>query len=190
MAQSSRIPRLRLVETPSSAPQYELRIRYRGVGKSELEIWQMPAVATPHLRVPARVAGLAGEALELVEHRIFKQMQRAGLRVNSLQPTLRAVHAKDGGKEAAKSSPVGREAVSSFGTRAYVITEDLALNIGLLCRVLAPMRNRTKMRAIAEGIEAMHREEAGYWLSMAMHRKNPRRVLTALRYLLTDPTQK
>jgi hypothetical protein len=186
MAQSSRIPRLRLVETPSSAPQYELRIRYRGVGKSELEIWQMPAIATPHLRVPARVAGLAGEALELVEHRIFKQMQQAGLRVNSLQPTLRPSQ----GKEAGKGGPVGREAVSSFGTRAYVITEDLALTIGLLCRVLAPMRNRAKMRAIAEGIEAMHREEAGYWLSMAMHRKNPRRVLTALRYLLTDPTQK
>ncbi len=33
----------------------------------------------------------------------------------------------------------------------------------------------------------MEREEASYWLSMAIHRKNPRRVLTALRYLLTDP---
>jgi len=154
MTQSSRIPRLRLVETPSSAPQYELRIRYRGYGKNELEIWQMPAIATPHLRVPARVAG----------------------RINSLQPSLKAVNGKD-------------PSVSRFGTRAYVITEDLALTLGLLCRALAPMRNRPKMRAVVEGIEAMHREEAGYWLSMAMHRKNPRRVLTALRYLLTDPNQ-
>jgi hypothetical protein len=177
MAQSSRIPRLRLVETPSSAPQYELRIRYRGYGKNELEVWQMPAIATPHLRVPARVAGLAGEALEMVEHRIFKRLQKAGLRIGSLQPSLKAVNENDA-------------SVSRFGTRAYVITEDLALTIGLLCRALAPMRNRPKMRAVAEGIEAMHREEAGYWLSMAMHRKNPRRVLTALRYLLTDPNQK
>lgn len=177
MAQSSRIPRLRLVETSSSAPQYELRIRYRSFGRSELEIWQMPAVSTPHLRVPARVAGLAGDALELVEHRIFKQMQKAGLRVNSLQPPLRAV-------------PGREHAVSKFGARAYVIPEELALTIGLLCRVLAPMRDRGRMRAVAEGIEAMHRDEAAYWLSMAMHRKNPRRVLTALRYLLTDPNQK
>jgi hypothetical protein len=42
------------------------------------------------------------------------------------------------------------------------------------------------MRAIAEGIEAMGREEAAYWLGMAMHRRNPRRVLTALRLILTD----
>jgi hypothetical protein len=122
------------------------------------------------------VAGLTGEALELVEHRIFKQLQRAGLRIHSLQPPLKAVNGKE-------------SSVSRFGTRAYVITEDLALTLGLLCRALAPMRNRARMRAVAQGIEAMHRDEAGYWLSMAMHRKNPRRVLTALRYLLTDPNQ-
>ena len=32
----------------------------------------------------------------------------------------------------------------------------------------------------------MPKEEAGYWLGMAMHRKFPRRVLTALRFLLID----
>ena len=31
----------------------------------------------------------------------------------------------------------------------------------------------------------MGREEAAYWLGMAMHRKHPRRVLMALRILLT-----
>jgi hypothetical protein len=70
------------------------------------------------------------------------------------------------------------------------VTEDLALMLGLLFRVLAPMRKRENMRAVAVGIEAMGREEAAYWLGMAMHRKNPRRVLTALRYLLTDPKRK
>jgi hypothetical protein len=42
---------------------------------------------------------------------------------------------------------------------------------------------------VAEGVEAMGREEAAYWLGMAMHRKNPRRVLGALRILLTDPAR-
>jgi len=37
-----------------------------------------------------------------------------------------------------------------------------------------------------EGIEAMGREEASYWLGMAMHRKNPRRVLASLRMLMKD----
>jgi hypothetical protein len=49
------------------------------------------------------------------------------------------------------------------------------------------MRHRERMRAVAEGVDAMGREEAAYWLGMAMHRKNPRRVLTALRFILTDP---
>ena len=49
------------------------------------------------------------------------------------------------------------------------------------------MRNRDAMRDVAAGIEAVGREEASYWLGMAMHRRNPRRVLTALRFLLTDP---
>ena len=48
------------------------------------------------------------------------------------------------------------------------------------------MRSRDNMRAVAQGIEAMEREEAAYWLGMAMHRRRPRRVLTALRLLLTE----
>ena len=67
------------------------------------------------------------------------------------------------------------------------LDEDRALILGLLFRALAPMRSRENMRAVAEGIEAMGREEAAYWLGMAMHRKRPRRVLTALRTLLTAP---
>ena len=66
--------------------------------------------------------------------------------------------------------------------RGYNLPEDLALRLGLLFRALAPMRSRERMRSVTEGIEAMGREEAAYWLGMAMHRQNPRRVLTALRY--------
>jgi len=69
----------------------------------------------------------------------------------------------------------------------YALTEDLASTLGLLFHGLAPMRSRDNMRAVAEGIEAMGREEAAYWLGMAMHRWRPRRVLTALRMLLTEP---
>ena len=63
--------------------------------------------------------------------------------------------------------------------------EDLALNLALMFRVLAPMRSAKRMRLVALGIDGMSREEAGYWLGMAVHRKNPRRVLAALRMLLT-----
>ena len=55
----------------------------------------------------------------------------------------------------------------------------------LLFKLLAPMRNMAAIENRARDIDAMAREEAAYWLGMAMHRKNPRRVLAALRRLLS-----
>lgn len=157
-----RIPRLRLVETPKSAPQYEVRVRNHGVGDAEIEVWEMPSPASPRLTAAVRVAGLRGRNLELVEHRVLRRLNQAGMRLPRTTDRV----------------------------RAYNITEELALRLGLLFRALAPMRSRDRMRSVTEGVEAMGREEAAYWLGMAMHRKNPRRVLTALRYLLTDPSHK
>jgi hypothetical protein len=146
--------------TAQTAPVYEARVRRHGPGDTEIEVWQLPSVASPHITTPTRVAGLRGRNLELVEHRVLRRLSQAGVRLT------------------------GHESERKEGHR---IGEDLALMLGLLFRTLAPMRSRDAMRAVAEGIEAMGREEAAYWLGMAMHRKNPRRVLTALRYLLTDP---
>lgn len=61
--------------------------------------------------------------------------------------------------------------------------------VRLLFRALAPMRSRDNLRNVVEGIEAMGREEAAYWLGVAMHRQNPRRVLSSLRVLLTLPSR-
>ena len=159
----TRVKRMALVETPESAPRYELRVRGHRPGDTEYEIWQMPSAATPQITAPTRVAGLRGRNLELVEHRVLKRLGGAGIK---LGPSRR------------------RE------RHGYALTEDLALTLGLLFRVLAPMRSRGNMRAVAQGIEAMGREEAAYWLGMAMHRKHPRRVLTALRCLLTEPKRR
>ena len=151
------------VETPDSAPRYELRVRRRGPVDAEYEVWQLPSAASPHLAAALRVAGLKGRNLELVEHRVLRRLAQAGVRL-------------------------GRAADAT--KRGYALTEDLALMMGLLFRILAPMRSRDNMRAVADGIEAMGREEAAYWLGMAMHRRHPRRVLTALRTLLTEPKTK
>ena len=121
----------------------------------------MPATATPHVTSPLRVAGLRGRNLELVEHRVLKRLAQAGVKLG-------------------RSADTGRPGY-------YPLSEELALTLGLLFRTLAPMRSRDNMRAVAEGIEAMEREETAYWLGMAMHRRHPRRVLTALRILLTEP---
>jgi hypothetical protein len=150
------------MKTPASAPKYEIRVRSYGPADTELEVWHLPSPASPRVTTPVRVAGLRGRNLELIEHRVLKRLAQAGVRLIS-KPKDRAL--------------------------GYAITEDLALMIGLLFRTLAPMRSRDNMRAVAEGIEQMGREEAAYWLGMAMHRKNPRRVLTALRFLLTEPKQ-
>ena len=156
----ARLQRISLVETPDSAPRYELRVRSHGPGNTEYEIWQMPAPATPRITAAIRIAGLRGRNLDLIEHRVLKRLARAGIRLGP------GTHRRK---------------------RGYTLTEDLALTLGLLFRALAPMRSRDNMRAVAEGIEAMGREEAAYWLGMAMHRKKPRRVLMALRILLTEP---
>jgi hypothetical protein len=155
------------VDLPASVPQYELRARTWGAGDDELEVWQVPAPATPHLKAPVRVAGLHGRNLELVQHRVLRRLTRAGVRLGS----------------------VGAQELRLREARAYAIDEHLALTLGLLFRTLAPMRSRENMLLVAEGIEAMGLEEAAYWLGMAMHRKNPRRVLGALRILLTDPAR-
>ena len=156
----ARLERIAQIETPASAPQYELRIRRHGPVGAEYEIWQMPATATPQVSSALRVAGLRGRNLDLVEHRVLKRLSQSGIKPGRDVDTRK---------------------------RGYALTEDLALTLGLLFRTLAPMRSRDNMRAVAEGIEAMGHEEAAYWLGMAMHRKHPRRVLTALRFLLTEP---
>jgi hypothetical protein len=156
------------VETFASAPQYELRARVWGAGDDEFEIWQIPSPATPHIKSAVRIAGLRGRNLELLQHRVLKRLSNAGVR---LQPR--------------RSDALLRGEASVYG-----ITEHLALMLGLLFRTLAPMRNRENMLRVAEGIEAMGQEEAAYWLGMAMHRVNPRRVLSALRMLLTDPSRR
>ena len=156
----ARLERIAQIETPESAPRYELRVRRHGPVDTEYEIWQMPAPATPQVTSALRVAGLRGRNLELVEHRVLKQLWQSSIKLGRSADTRK---------------------------RGYALTEDLALTLGLLFRTLAPMRSRDNMRAVAEGIELMGREEAAYWLGMAMHRKHPRRVLTALRFLLTEP---
>ena len=141
-------------------PQYELRARKRGPGNLSLEVWQLPSVATPDLKEPHYVGGLGGRNLALVDHRVLKQLRAAGVELGPLR-------AGDASR--------------------HDLAEDLALRLGLTFRALAPMRNRGGMRSVSEGIDAMAREEAAYWLGMAMHRPKPRRVLMALRCLLTGP---
>ena len=155
-----RLEKIVQIEPRKSAPQYELRVRRHGPTDTEYEIWQVPAEATPQVKTAVRVAGLRGRTLDLVEHRVLRRLARAGVRPSSAADRKR---------------------------RGYAVTEDIALYLGLMFRALAPMRSRENVRAVIEGIEAMEREETGYWLGMAMHRPNPRRVLTALRTLLTEP---
>ena len=158
----ARLERITQIETPESAPRYELRVRRHGPVDTEHEIWQLPATATPQVTSATRVAGLRGRNFELVEHRVLRRLSQSGVKLG------RSVDNRKNG---------------------YALTENLALTLGLLFRALAPMRSRGNMRAVAEGIDAMGHEEAAYWLGMAMHRKHPRRVLAALRFLLTEPNR-
>ena len=142
-----------------SAPQYELRVRRYGPADTAYAIWQIPSSATPHLTVARGIARLRGPNLDLIEHRVLRRLAQSGVRL-------------------------GPNAGDDNG--GYPLPEEVALLLGLLFRALAPMRNRANMRAVVEGIETMRHEEAAYWAGMAIHRRHPRRVLMALRILLTD----
>ena len=140
-------------------PCYVLRVERLHGSHQRFSVWQRPAAATPHLKAPKRVAGLYGRNLALFESRLLRTLQAERIDpAEGLEPQ-----------------------------REFPLAEETALRLGLIFRMLAPMRSRNKMTACLQGIEAMHKEEAAYWLGMALHRKHPRRVLMALRFLLTDP---
>ena len=154
---------LRYGEAGQSAPRYDLRIRPAGSGRDCYEVWQIPSAGTPQIRKPVRIAGLEGRNLELVQHRILRILAEQRIRLVGVP---------------------GRVGFSR------PVPETLAVRLGLIFRALAPMRDRDRMWAVADGIEKMEREEASYWLGMAIHREHPRRVLAGLRLLLTEPENK
>ena len=153
-------PKKKTADNGSPRPRYQLRVKRSATSEQQLEVWQLPSPATPALKEVRRIAGLHGRNLALVEHKVLRQLGLQGI-----DPT---------------SVPVGEQ-------RRFDLDEGPALRLGLLFRVLAPMRSRPNMQSCATGIEGMGKEEAAYWLGMAMHRKFPRRVLMALRILLIDP---
>ena len=79
--------------------------------------------------------------------------------------------------------------VSFGGDRACYLPQldriQLPERAGFDSPLLAPMRNVAAIENCNRGIDAMARDEAAYWLGMAMHRKNPLRELAALRLLLS-----
>src|ERR1700694_5798131 len=106
------------------------------------------------------VATIQGPGLRIAENRLLKRLAREKIVLGSLKP----------GK-----------------AKRWPLDEEVALTLGLLFRVLAPMKNLDRIRQVAEGVAKMAREEPGYWLGMVMHREYPRRVLASLRILLTTP---
>jgi len=143
-----------------SHPLFELRVTGLSVSDVEVSIWQLPSVSTPRLQQAERTASLAGRPWRMIESRVTKRLRQLGISFATVK--------KD-------------------QTVTFAIDEDIALNMALLFRVLAPMRSIDRIRMVADGIDKMSREEAGYWLGMAVHRVYPRRVLAALRVLLTTP---
>lgn len=153
-------PKSTLRPDADSHPVYELRATGLSGGEMELELWQLPSPSTPRLKQAELTASLRGRQLRLIESRVLRRLKQAGISLNGIK----------------------RDQTSTFK-----LEEDLALNLALLFRALAPMRSIDKIRMVSDGIDKMSREEAGYWLGMAVHRVYPRRVLAALRVLLTTP---
>ena len=140
-------------------PYYEIRLHSQRGCDSAYEIYELPSKAAPHLREPRRLGGVDGAKISLIEQGVLRRLRRAGVRIE-------------------------RNVSGSFARAA--MPEDEALRLALLFRAIAPMRSRMRIDAVTRGIDAMGREEAAYWLGMALHRKSTRRVLCALRVLAAE----
>ncbi|MBQ5546334.1 MAG: hypothetical protein H7707_02450 [Acetobacter sp.] len=169
---------------PVAYPAFQLRMIYHGNGNTEMTIWQTPSLGTPHIKAPVCMARLQGRVLDLVELYVLRILKQAGVRL------VISMHAPETHQETHQEthkSPKLHNQANKTHTGEYRLEETAALRLGLLFRTLAPMRSRDNISRVAQAIEAMPYEEAAYWLGMALYRKNPRRVLTALRVLLSDP---
>ncbi len=142
----------------SAAPAYEFRLAASQRGEYQYSIWRAASNAALGLEAAEQIGIVRGEAARIIENRVIRQLARARINLGPVR--------------------LGEK-------RKWGIGEDHALTLGLLFRVLAPMRNSERIREVAERIEEMSREEAGYWLGMSIYRDNSRRVLAALRLLLT-----
>lgn len=149
---------MRAVQLQPAEGSYTLRLHVRAWNDYHLEIFEMPSPMSPALTEPRSIGALHGTPLKMIEHRLLRVLAREKIRLEPFEP--------------------GRD-------KTLPVREAPALYLGLMFRALAPMRNLDNIRMVADGIEAMRPEEAAYWLGMSLHRKKPRRVLAALRLLLT-----
>lgn len=106
----------------------------------------MPSTATPELKEPRRIAGLGGHKLLLVEGAVLRRL---------------------------KAEQVSLAELKKGDARRDPLSEDLALAMGLLFKLLAPMRNVAAIENCARGIDAMAREEAAYWLGRPCTARTP-----------------
>lgn len=143
-----------------SRPRYEIRAKSTKTDGLEISIWQLPSPSAPRLTEPECAGTLKGRPLRLVETAVLKRLRNLGISLAKLKPGELIRHPVD---------------------------EEEAVALALQFRALAPMRSTDRIQTVSTAIDCLSREEANYWLGMALHRKKPRRVLAALRMLLTSP---
>lgn len=57
---TARFERMKSHDPSEATPSYEVRVRRHGPGDTEIEVWQLPSLLSPHVTTPTRVAGLRG----------------------------------------------------------------------------------------------------------------------------------
>lgn len=102
---ASTLRRPKTWQADGTRPCYELRFCLWGLDDTEMEVWQVPSRATPHLKAPVRIAGLRGRNFALVEHRILRRLAQDGIDLGGLTRHTR---------------------------RTFPLDEDLALHLGLV----------------------------------------------------------
>jgi hypothetical protein len=149
----------KLSKRPTTQVLFELHVWQLKRDEQHMEIWQLPSSLTPNLAQSFCLARLGGRCLRYFESQLRRIWAADYIEIDPL--------------------PLG-------GHAAFSLSEETALHLGLVFRVLSPMKDRDAIRQCLQGIEAMSLQERAYWIGMAIHRPKPRRVLKALRVLLTE----
>ena len=141
----------------NAVPRYEVR-RHSVRGYDDAyEVYEFPSKAAPYLREPRRLGGLAGANFRWSKRSCCVGCGARRLRRRRTAPAWR-------------TPPAGGRGIAT----------------GLLFRAVAPMRSRARSMPLFTVSNRWGSEEAAYWLGMALHRKNPRRILSALRIVAAE----
>lgn len=142
----------------ATEPLFELRVKVLDNNEYEMEIWQIPSPVSPNQFKETKLGRIVGAPFRVLETWLIRKLGKMNVSISLMKKNT---------------------------NHTFMIKEDHAMFLTLLFLSLTSLRKVERIREVAMGVESLTYEESSYWVAMALHKKKPRRVLAALRMLLS-----